>query len=52
VVLVEHDMQLVMDVCDTIHVLDFGRIIAVGAPAEVQQDAAVQAAYLGTGVEA
>jgi branched-chain amino acid transport system ATP-binding protein len=52
VVLVEHDMQLVMDVCDTIHVLDFGRIIAVGAPAEVPQDAAVQAAYLGTGVGA
>jgi branched-chain amino acid transport system ATP-binding protein len=52
VVLVEHDMQLVMGVCDTIHVLDFGRIIAVGPPEAVREDAAVQAAYLGTGVGA
>jgi branched-chain amino acid transport system ATP-binding protein len=48
VVLVEHDMQLVMQVCDLIHVLDFGRIIAVGTAAEIQQDEAVLAAYLGT----
>ena len=37
VVLVEHDMQLVMDVCSQIHVLDFGRVLASGTPAEVQQ---------------
>ncbi len=48
VVLVEHDMQLVMQVCDTIHVLDFGRIIAAGSPQEIQHDEAVLAAYLGT----
>jgi branched-chain amino acid transport system ATP-binding protein len=47
VVLVEHDIQLVMDVCEQIHVLDLGRVLASGTPAEVRQDAAVLAAYLG-----
>lgn len=48
VLLVEHDMDLVMHVCDRIHVLDLGNIISVGTPAEIQHDEAVLRAYLGT----
>lgn len=51
VLLVEHDMSFVMGTCERIHVLDFGRVIAVGSPAEVQADAGVRAAYLGSGDE-
>ena len=47
ILLVEHDMELVMEICDRIHVLDFGRIICTGTPAEVRKDPHVQAAYLG-----
>lgn len=47
VLLVDHDMALVLGVCDRIHVLDFGRVIAVGTPAEVRADSNVIAAYLG-----
>ena len=40
-------MSLVMSVCDVVHVLDFGRVIASGAPAEIRGDPVVQKAYLG-----
>ena len=47
VVLVEHDMSLVMGVCDEVYVLDLGKIIAVGPPAVIRSDETVLAAYLG-----
>jgi branched-chain amino acid transport system ATP-binding protein len=47
VVLVEHHMDLVMEVCDRITVLDFGRVVAEGTPDEVRDDKAVIDAYLG-----
>lgn len=48
VVLVEHDVHLVMEVCSVVYVLDLGRVLASGPPATVQQNDAVRAAYLGS----
>lgn len=48
ILLVEHDMRLVMDVCDRICAISFGRFLALGTAKEIQQNRNVQAAYLGT----
>ncbi len=47
ILMVEHDMDLVMAVCDELHVLDFGSVIASGPPSVIRADPAVQQAYLG-----
>jgi branched-chain amino acid transport system ATP-binding protein len=47
ILLIEHDMSLVMEVSDHIEVLDFGRLIAGGAPDDIRNDKTVISAYLG-----
>jgi ABC-type branched-subunit amino acid transport system ATPase component len=48
ILLVEHDMALVMQVCDYLYVIDFGQLIFEGTPAEVAASEVVRAAYLGS----
>jgi branched-chain amino acid transport system ATP-binding protein len=48
ILLVEHDLELVMDLCDRVAVMDFGKLIAEGDPDQVRRDPAVRQAYFGT----
>ncbi|MGX6978692.1 ABC transporter ATP-binding protein [Vagococcus elongatus] len=47
IVLIEHDMSLVMDVCERLYVLEYGQLIAQGTPAEIKENKRVIQAYLG-----
>jgi branched-chain amino acid transport system ATP-binding protein len=52
ILLIEHQMRVVMGICEHITVMDFGEVIARGDPAEIQANARVVEAYLGPGAAA
>lgn len=52
ILLVDHDVDFVFGICERVYVLDFGRVIAVGSPAQIQADQTVLAAYLGSEIAA
>jgi branched-chain amino acid transport system ATP-binding protein len=47
ILLIEHDMKLVMGICERLYVLNYGRVLATGKPEEIQQNPEVIKAYLG-----
>ena len=51
VLVIDHDLNFIIGICDRVYALDQGKIIAVGSPAEIQADPLVQAAYLGSNLE-
>ena len=51
VLLIDHDMSLVLGVCDRIYVMEFGKVIFTGTPAQARTDSRVIAAYLGVPME-
>ncbi len=52
ILLIEHNVQMITDICDDVYVLNFGHVISHGSPALIRDDPAVISAYLGTAAEA